>query len=73
MLEESEDDEGYSIFNSYHPSVGYKSRGDEGVHEGDVIGFARFTPSKATFEDDYVVLGLMRLLHTANFTVWPVS
>jgi len=73
LLQESDSDCEYSVFYSHHPSVRVKRRGDEGLEEGDVLGFASYTRSKATFVDDYVSLGLKRLLHTADFAVfhWP--
>jgi hypothetical protein len=72
LLEESVDDDDWETFNSYQDVATVKRRGEEGVGEGEVTGFARYTRSKAHFLDDYASLGLKMLLHIGEFTVWPM-
>jgi hypothetical protein len=73
VMDESEDDDDSETFNSHQDMATVKRRGEEGVGEGEVTGFASYTCSKAHFIDDYVSLGLKMLLHIDDFTVWPVS
>jgi hypothetical protein len=72
LNEESVDDNDWETFNSHQDMATVKRRGDEGVGEGDVTGYARYTRMKAHFLEDYVSLRLKRLLSIEDFTVWPM-
>jgi len=72
LNEESQNDEDWETYNSHRDMANVKRRGEEGVGEGDVTGYARYTRSKAHFFEDYASLGLKKLLHIGDFTVWPM-
>jgi hypothetical protein len=72
LNEESVDDNDWETFNSHQDMATVKRRGDEGVGEGDVTGYARYTRMKAHFLEDYASLGLKRLLSIEDFAVWPM-
>ena len=73
LNEESESDNDWETYNSHQDMANVKRRGEEGVGEGGVTGYARYTRSKAHFFDDYASLGLKKLLQIEDFTVWPMS
>jgi hypothetical protein len=72
LNEESQDDNDWETYNSHQDMANVKRRGEEGVGEGDVTGYARYTRSKAHFFEDYASLGLKKLLRIGDFTVWPM-